>query len=367
VSASPELAVAVAALLLGCTPAPPTYGQDVGPLLARRCGGCHDEGGVPPRLASYQDAAAQAAAIALCVERRQMPPGSADGSGWCGAWTDGGWLPDREVATLADWASRGTPPGRAVRPIRRPSLDGLTLGPAGSFTPGLGAAATRCFQVETGHDLLISALAVRSDPPAAVEQAALYAGAPRGRQWPCPLEPAAPLLAAWSWAAPVARLPGVRLPRGPLILRVRYNLLGRGLGAGPVSVQLIVKTAASGEATVAELDAGRVALPPGQRQAEARAALAVQSPGELGGFIPRMGALGRVLQLSLVRGGQARCLAHFGHWDPSAQRTFRAATPVALQPGDRLELSCLYDTRGQAAPVADEGCAAVLYFAAARS
>lgn len=37
-------------------------------------------------------------------------------------------------------------------------------------------------------------------------------------------------------------------------------------------------------------------------------------------------------------------MAHFGHWDPQYQQLFVRERAVELEPGDRLQLSCTYDS-----------------------
>lgn len=115
----------------GCRISPPlarplrrdlTY-DDVAPILARRCQGCH---GVQPEaapfsLASYRDAAAHAAALAEAVADRRMPPWYA--SRKYGTFVNDRRLSDTERDLLLDWVALGCPPPRNV-PLPENHQDG---------------------------------------------------------------------------------------------------------------------------------------------------------------------------------------------------------------------------------------------------
>ena len=85
------------------------------------------------------------------------------------------------------------------------------------------------------------------------------------------------------------------------------------------------------------------------------------------GVLPRMHTLGRVLDLVRPRGEERTCVAHFGHWDPQYQQLFVRERAVELEPGDRLQLSCTYDSTSRTMWVEEgeeierEECAAFLY------
>jgi hypothetical protein len=82
-----------------------------------------------------------------------------------------------------------------------------------------------------------------------------------------------------------------------------------------------------------------------------------------------MHTLGRTLNLERLRGSEATCLAHFGHWDVYEQQLFRYQTAFALEPGDRVRLVCVFDTTSrdqetlEGESIDDEACGAQLYLA----
>jgi hypothetical protein len=358
--------LALLLLLLGCS-RPPTYEGDVAPLLARRCPGCHDGATVPPRLDRYPDAARVAGEIVRAVRRREMPPWGPDDSGRCGSWEDSAWLADGEIRTLAAWAEGGTPRGGPDRPRPAPPSppSDLTLEPAVPYAPTLGAGAVRCFALGPAGDRLVSALAVSTDPPGAVEQASLYAVsvAPPAPSWACPGAPDGALLVAWSWSSPTVRLPagsGVRL-RDHLVMRTRYAMVAAGASSPAVRMRVALQETAGAEAVVLSLRAPGP-LPPGRRQVATGGVLSVDRPLLLGGIVPRMVSLGRTLELRARRGGEERCLAYLGHWSASSQQLFRFRHPTALAAGDQLALSCTFDTSSRDEPVEEQPCEATLYF-----
>lgn len=109
--------LSLALLLTGCgadEPATegPTWADDVQPIFAARCQGCHTAGGVAPfGLDSYTEAAQWAQASAAAVEARTMPPWLVTDDGTCGDWADSDWLSDEELATVRAWADAGAPQG----------------------------------------------------------------------------------------------------------------------------------------------------------------------------------------------------------------------------------------------------------------
>jgi thiol-disulfide isomerase/thioredoxin len=105
----------------GCRISPPlrrplrrdvTY-DEVAPILAHRCQGCHGArpDAAPFSLAGYRDAAAHAAALAEAVADRRMPPWFA--SRKYGTFVNERRLRDEERELLLDWVALGCPPGEA--------------------------------------------------------------------------------------------------------------------------------------------------------------------------------------------------------------------------------------------------------------
>ncbi|HEY2155797.1 MAG TPA: redoxin domain-containing protein [Isosphaeraceae bacterium] len=105
-----------------------TYAEDVATILQAKCQNCHRPGQSGPfSLLTYDDARAKAAAIALVVDERRMPPWHADPRH--GQFANDRSLSPKQRATLLAWVEQGTPLGDAgkVPPPAR-FVDGWSMG-----------------------------------------------------------------------------------------------------------------------------------------------------------------------------------------------------------------------------------------------
>jgi hypothetical protein len=88
--------------------APPTFNQNVLPILQKNCQGCHRPGEIAPMsLISYQDARPWAKAIKAAVATKKMPPWFAE----VGHFANDPTLSEADVRTLSAWADNGAPEG----------------------------------------------------------------------------------------------------------------------------------------------------------------------------------------------------------------------------------------------------------------
>lgn len=393
------------------TPPPPpkaaaTYQDPIAGILERRCVQCHQgsgiEGSVPPKLTTYESASSVAKFLTLVTARRKMPPWGADDTGLCGRFQDSQWLSADEINAFAEWSKAGAPRG-AGEPSKPPPTPAPALPPdtvsvsiqSPAYPPTVGDSATRCFLIEAplATDTSLTGLELGASPIHAVRQAVLDAlDTPEQIAAARKLEaedqepgyacygssgvPDARLIASWSWGVPVQAMPeGSGLPlraAQPLVLRLRYNVKGSGFNSGkPVTTKLDLHTrSAARHARVQRFAASGFRLPTRQKQAELTSELAISEPSALLGLVPRMHTLGRTLNLERVRGDEHTCLAHFGHWNVYEEQLFRYQSAFDLKPGDRLKLTCVYDTTSKTVETApgdsidDEACAAELYLVA---
>jgi len=80
-----------------------TFSRDVAPILYQRCVGCHRPGDIAPMsLITYKDARPWAAAIKEAVLSRKMPPWKADPH--YGKWANDPSLTPDELRTITAWA-----------------------------------------------------------------------------------------------------------------------------------------------------------------------------------------------------------------------------------------------------------------------
>lgn len=157
---------------------PPTWYQDVAPIVARSCAGCHDEGGVGPFSLTTYDAAVEQAPRALhAIETGIMPPFFARDSAECAPphpWRDDLRVSDAELATLRAWIDAGYPLGVETPLPSSPATElsdaNLTLVPSVPFvTSGLRDQFV-CVLLDPGNTELawISGLQVRPGVPGVV-------------------------------------------------------------------------------------------------------------------------------------------------------------------------------------------------------
>lgn len=97
---------------------PPTYAQDIQPILARSCISCHQPNQIGHfNLLTYQDALLNANKISYTVSNRIMPPWPADPhyTEFVGQMV----LSANEIETIVDWVAAGCPPGdtSSIKPI----------------------------------------------------------------------------------------------------------------------------------------------------------------------------------------------------------------------------------------------------------
>jgi mono/diheme cytochrome c family protein len=269
------LAVAVVVVLLardegGGTP---SFGREVAPILAEKCAGCHQPGGIAPfSLDSAATASARAAAIAAAVEARRMPPWPPGPESPEYVGQDGRALSDGERAAIVEWArSGGRVDGAALQPPapETPVVSSgwvADIGMQRSYRPQGGTDDYRCFLLDPHLDgwAFVTGADIRPGSPSMVHHVILFRASPgqvsEAKQldrrssvagWPCfggtglgagidALDDAG-WLAAWAPGGDPVRYPdgtGAELQAGSgVVMQVHYNLLN-GVEVDRTSVAL---------------------------------------------------------------------------------------------------------------------------------
>jgi hypothetical protein len=91
-------------------PQPPTFSQDIAPILQQHCQTCHRPGEAGPfPMLTYKQTRPWAASIKEAVVRGKMPPWFADPH--YGKFSNGNTLSKAEIKTISDWVDARAPEG----------------------------------------------------------------------------------------------------------------------------------------------------------------------------------------------------------------------------------------------------------------
>jgi hypothetical protein len=294
----PALTITLAAIAMSngeesriSTAAAPSFTKDVAPIVAAKCAGCHQQGGIAPfALRTARQISSRAALIEAAVESRRMPPWPPGPRSPAFAGQADRTLTARERRTILAWARAGGPidgPARAPKPQDAiPIRDGeslLDLRMPAPYRPQSAKGATddyRCFlldpkltedasvtsaRIVPGQPNVVHHVILFRVPEAQIAEAKRLDGAGRGPGWSCfggtglSLGDAGSIqeslndadwVSAWAPGWGGDRLPdGTGVPlsaRSRIVMQVHYNLLnGRApdrsravLTVAPISVGL---------------------------------------------------------------------------------------------------------------------------------
>jgi hypothetical protein len=390
-----------------------TYWQDVAPILYESCVGCHRSGGVAPfALDDYASAKEWAPASAAAVQGRTMPPWLVTADGSCGEFRDSRWLDPADVDTIAAWAEAGAPEGMVRDDLVAAEPEVLEEGMDVStpdFLPEIEGGPLsqydeyRCFlvdpalaqdvfltgySVEPGNEAIVHhVLLMPVDPALEVEPGvtnldvmqALDDESPDRDGWSCfgaagdGVEVQG-IPVAWAPGQGVVDYPegtGVRVRAGErFVVQVHYNLADAAhVGESARStVRLRLEDQVEREGFFLLPDAlldtlfeeEPYALPAGQASVEYTWELPADDilagfglPSvDVYGVFPHMHAYGRRMHASIERdGAQEQCMAEVPRWDFGWQLYYFYEEPVSFASGDRLRVTCDYDTRAATEPV----------------
>jgi hypothetical protein len=372
---------------------PPTYYQQVKPLVDARCTSCHTAGGIAPfSLRSYAQVRRHRLEMSAAVRARTMPPWRAD-RGYRRFLGDPS-LSRSQISAIARWATAGAPRGNPAQPA--PPLPPVEGGLSRAdlrlalpvYTPHRhgGHDDYRCFVLAwperaryvTGFDVspgerrevhhMIVYVASPADAATVDGWDArdptpgygCYGGPSASGERTIP----ARLLAGWAPGSSGSDLPSGTgsfvQPGSRLIVQIHYNL--QSIAPRPDRSVVLLKLDDSVEkrgayAPVVNLgwliSPQTFRVPPGRRvvhtfTGDPRPTLELLG-SELDlrdGFVIHsvllhMHRLGQRGRLTLVRAsGRREVLLSISHWSFNWQRDYRLAEPVRFNNGDRLSIRC---------------------------
>lgn len=231
----------------------PTWHQDIAPMVAERCVGCHRSGGIAPfSLETYEDGAAWADLALEAMESKQMPPWGQDNTDDCQPRLD--FLDDprptqAELTLFGEWLDAGTLEGDPddAAPLPSPPELGLAnpdhllpIPTAVEVPPGPDQFWCLVLDPELDEEIFVDGAQIIAGNDLIVHHALVYvdensdsdALADADGRYPCFGGPNidGALIAAWAPGSPAKETPeGVafRIPAGSkLVMQIHYHPTG---------------------------------------------------------------------------------------------------------------------------------------------
>lgn len=375
----------------------PNWHEDIAPLVAAHCRSCHTAGGIAPfAMASYEETAPWAAAMAADVDLALMPP-------WHGVETDecqppfafkhDARLGDAEKALFRDWAAAGAPEGDPALAAEIPAPRSLDLAGASATVkmqapltiPAAGTTRDyfHCLSIDPGigETVYLDGLQVIAGNRAIVHHVLIYVdqGA-ASASWPGGVKQncggaagvaSATLIGAWvPGGLPIEPPTDVasELPAGTrLILNVHYHAAGDEQVDADTALALRWKTSAPAWTSLFQLIGapgygdslhGPLLIPAGAKDHVEEYEWTVSASGQpipdlvdirLWAALNHMHKVGIDMRVSIEDRdtGVETCLLQTPHWDYNWQRSYAYDTPIAsgfrVRGGDKIRVRCTYD------------------------
>ena len=387
-----------------------TYNAQVAPILAQNCVTCHRPGGVRSQtpLDTYTAASSLASTIKFYTENRLMPPWYADNSGSCSTYRDALWLTDEEIGLLGAWADDGAPEGIPTEETHEPpplaSLQEPTtlVEMANNYFPVESADFAqddyRCFVVDpqiaetqflTGfevipgninivHHVLLYRMTTTSGDALAVQKDA----AELGEGYTCFGGPGLreedyELVGGWAPGTGAVVFPdnsGIEIePNHKMVMQLHYNFEDTAQ-SDKTALKLKLEDSVTHQGYMRIVSDGSLSLAPGQ--SEVSHSYLIDSDDltsgnyqiNFWGLVPHMHQRGVSIRTEIVGAdGSATCINDIPYWDFNWQWFYFYNESVPLLPGERVKLTCVYDTSADTSRVNfgegtnDEMCVLVMY------
>jgi hypothetical protein len=400
--------VPAALVSFACASPPPTFHQDVRPILEGRCTNCHVSGGVGPfALDTYSSVKAMGAAVVDSTQKGRMPPWLATGNDVGGYLRDPSLTPEQKDV-LARWVAAGMPegdakkPGVALEPVATglPRVD-VTLKMPEPYTPRVVPDDYRCFVLRWPRTTPSYVTGINGVPGNSkiVHHVALYLvdgeaakfppqwdaedavpgyecfGGPFGNR---PQQFPVKLLTAWLPGYQGQTFPrggGVLVPPGStVVLQMHYSSLEAAPGADQTAMEFsladtVTRRLAYQPFLKFDWVAGQMPIPANatevvhEHKADPRpnfgllgSPLDTSKGFNLEAVMFHMHTMGRRGELWLHKADKTRVkVLEIPRWDFHWQQEYQLKEPVRFSPGDELRVRCVFENTGPNAKMSNWG------------
>jgi Flp pilus assembly protein TadD len=355
---------------------PPTYTKDIAPLLADRCGMCHDAGGAAPfGLLTYADVKRHATQIAAVTRSRYMPPWKADPDN--GPFVGQHPLSGSEIDLIRRWVEGGTVEGDPRDlPAPRRWAEGWRLGPPDLIVTlpqpyALQADGTDVFRIfviplpvtktrfvrglefRPGNPKVVHHANIRVDKTAAsraldaADPGPGYTGLiPRSADYPeghflgwTPGQVAPLLPKDLSW-----RLD----PQTDLVVEAHMQPSGKRESVQPSIGLYFSDTPPTRTPAMLRLGRQTVDIPAGEREYVVTDSYVLPVEVEVEALQPHAHYRAREVQgEATLPDGTKKSLIHIGDWDFRWQHVFQYESPLRLPKGTTVSMRWVYDNSAE--------------------
>jgi hypothetical protein len=338
------------------------FAADVAPLLHARCAECHRPGqAAPMALLDYDDAAGWAPMMAEMALSGRMPPWFADPRH--GRFLNEARLTETEKKTLELFAEQGAPQGDLAKAPAPPVFadpewrigkpDVVIELPEPQPIPAEGVVQYRYAEVDPGftEDQWIQASDCQPTARPQTHHVIAYVLPEGASAREILRDPVGVLnlgaLAGWAPGTDPLELDdgfAIKVPKGSRILfELHYN--PNGTAATDRTRIAFRRTRVP---VVHQIRNGAVMkfdfrIPPHKEDATFVAMRKVASPGLLLEMTPHMHVRGKSMRYELERAGRRRILLDVPRYDFNWQLSFVLAEPIALEAGDSLIVTAVFD------------------------
>ncbi len=342
--------------------AAPTWHRDISRIIQRNCQECHRPGGTGPfEMTTMADVVGHAAMIKKVVRGGLMPPWfAAPRRGpQAVAWANERGLGEADRAALVTWLSGDRAEGDVGEaPLARAWPGEWVLGkpdavvelPEAVAVQATGRMKYQYREVASGfaEDRWVTGVEVRPSALAQVHHVLVFAAA-EGQSG---VTDGDDFLAVYvPGSSAVIYPPGYakKLPaRSRIIFQLHYTPNGSAVEDRTRLGLTFAAEAPRHQVHVAAAKQTRFRIPPGAPRHEVKGALPVPFDAQVLSLMPHMHMRGTAFRYELVEpGGQRRELLDVPRYDFNWQLLYRAAEPVLVQAGSRIEATAWYDNSAE--------------------